>query len=485
MVPWCCAVLLTLTSVCVLQLLLVAKVARTQTNCSAETTLAVCKPFDESVLGDAQQLVHALQSPLLCKIPVNRYVADDSGLTYDTVFARNAEEEATDFVNQFSAFETRCAALRAGMSEESVLACITTITGLMWNILLASLPVKQVFMVQYNKKDMAGSTLGDGRPDETDYLDDFMVSKSEHKDENVKINPAVAELTDKLSGYNHVEYGLKIVFLPVIAAAGTIVEFGLVDVRTKAYHQVNRYNSIKTGDRVLCFVRSVNMLRLIRTMAPHVPTNPTPLFKQKNHIAYSPAHVTKILDDNCTCPEELYDLLKKGAIPHAVTVEKSRSGRSVKVSPLGVRTPDNGEGLVLEDVRSAVRAVLQCLEVLHDKKFVHRDLRWANVIRLFTCHVDGSPANCEFLVIDFEFAAVEGEEVQIARYIHSDIAPYGTEYTSHHDLKLVGKLVHTWASKNRNVVLDESAKDFIASVQREADPLNAKSALQHHWLSAP
>ena len=354
----------------------------------------------------------------------------------------------------------------------------------MWNTLLVSLPVSQVFMVQYNKKDMGGSSQGDARPDETDYLNDFMVSKSEHKAENSSINVAVTELTDKLSGYNHVEYGLKIVFLPVIAAAGTIVEFGLVDVRTKAYHLVNRYNSLRASERVLCFVRSINMLRLIHTMAPHVPKNPTPLFKKDNQITYSPSHVTKILDKNCTCPQELYDLLRMGAIRHAVTVEKSRSGRSVKVRPLGVRTPDNGDGLVLEEVRSAVRAVLGCLEDLHDKKFVHRDLRWANVIRLFKDHVDGSLANCEFLVIDFEFAAVDGDKIAIARYIHSDIAPDGTEYKSRHDLKLVGKLVHTWASRNKNV-LGEAAEDFIASVQREADPLNAKSALQHRWLLAP
>lgn len=57
-----------------------------------------------------------------------------------------------------------------------------------------------------------------------------MVCKSECKAENSILNLAVRELTEKLPGYNHVEYCLNIIFLSVFAAAGTLVEFGLVGV---------------------------------------------------------------------------------------------------------------------------------------------------------------------------------------------------------------------------------------------------------------
>ena len=144
------------------------------------------------------------------------------------------------------------------------------------------------------------------RPDETDYLNDFMVCKSEHKESDLHI--AISELTSKLSGYNHIEYGLRIIYLPVIAAAGTMIEFAFVDVRTKIYHHVARYDIMECGGaRVVHIVRMINFFRLIHTMAPYIPANPTPLFKTINDITYCESHITKKLKLNCTCPEALYE----------------------------------------------------------------------------------------------------------------------------------------------------------------------------------
>jgi hypothetical protein len=311
------------------------------------------------------------------------------------------------------------------MSEESVLACITEITGMMWRRMASSLKIGPVFKVLYNKKDLTGATEGDGRPDETDYLNDFMVCKSEHKDEDLQ--KAVAELTKKLSGYNHIEYGLQIVFLPVIAAAGSDVEFGFVDVRAKAYHRVIRYDLLEVCQRVQCFVQMINYFRLIHTMAPYIPAYPTPLFKSNKNITYYSSHVLKKLSANSTCPEELYKLLEKGAVPGAITATKKRGGL-LKVSPIGYRTHDRGEGLVLKDVQAAIKVVLQCLVFLHARGFVHRDLRWANLIRLAKYRTDGTLESSNFLVIDFEFAAVDGDFMHIVDYIHGDVVHYGTQY---------------------------------------------------------
>ena len=153
---------------------------------------------------------------------------------------------------------------------------------MMWQKFASLLNIGPVLQVLYNnKKDFSGATEGDddGRPGEADYLDDFMVCKSEHKD--VDIREAVSELTKKLSGYNHLEYGLRIVFLPVIAAAGSYIEVAFVDVRTKVYHRVKRYDVSVVNERVECFVRMINYFRLIHTMSRYIPANPTPLLK--NH----------------------------------------------------------------------------------------------------------------------------------------------------------------------------------------------------------
>ena len=168
-------------------------------------------------------------------------------------------------------------------------------------------------------------------------------------------------------------------------------------------------------------------------------------------------------------------------MPGAVTVKKGRG--HLTVAPKGVRTPDRGEGLSLEDVRAAIKLILLCLSFLHAKGFVHRDLRWANLIRLFSYRHDGSLESSKFLVIDFEFAERNGAAMNIAKYIHNDVVPYGEMYSSLHDLKLVGKMIKSWADVN-HIDLDESAANFINAITRVEDPLNASDAQQRAWLHA-
>ena len=152
--------------------------------------------------------------------------------------------------------------------------------------------------------------------------------------------------------------------------------------------------------------------------------------------------------------------------------------------PIGCRTPDRGEGLSLQEVLAAIKAVLSCLVYIHSKGFVHRDLRWANLIRSFKYYSDGSRLeSCNFLVIDFEFAANDGDEMSVVDYIHRGVVPHGANYRASHDLQLVGKLVETWADNNCDITLDQSAQDFVGLVKRVEDPVSAEAALQHPWLN--
>lgn len=97
-----------------------------------------------------------------------------------------------------------------------------------------------MFKFFHNKTDKSGATVAGTRPDETDYLNDFLVSKSEHKFDDLQA--AINELKEKMVDYNHVNYGLKIVHLPLIAAASAYVEFGVIDVRTNMYNIVERFD---------------------------------------------------------------------------------------------------------------------------------------------------------------------------------------------------------------------------------------------------
>ena len=448
----------------------------------------ICTPFpienEGEVLSDVKVLKASLNSSLPCRIPYNpnSFVQEDmmTSAFDNSVFEVAPTATNGILVSYFTYFEERCGFLSSSaiVSEETVQGCITTITGMMWKRLLDIKPLTGVvFEATYNKMDFSGSTQGSCRPDECDYLNNFLVCKSEHKDSVIMMREAKDELAKKLVVYNQHDYGHKIVYLPVIAVAGTQVEFGLVDVRDKAYHTVSMHDVRLHHGRAQCFVSSINTFRLILTMAPHIPAHPYPLFKTVKNVKFNEDHVKKNIS-NSTCPRELYKLLEKGAVPSAVTVQPCGDQSYVRVYPAGVRIPDKGEGLSIDDVRCAVKAVLQCLRYLHGKGFVHRDVRWANVIRHFTHYSLDDTSECQFLLIDFEFAAMAGDTINVGRYIHSDVVPIGESYTYCHDLKLVAKLIVSWRKSN-DLQLDELTKSFVSSI-REAS--TAEECLKHEWL---
>jgi hypothetical protein len=248
-----------------------SKVSRKPQDSSADIIVQLCLPFAADALNDVAQLKNAMKARPLVKIPVSRIIPVGSGLGDSSFFEDRVDSEARLLVDRYVAFEDRTMEFKPGMSEEVVLACITEITGMMWRKLALCCGLTAVFDYNYNKKDSSGDTEGDARPDETDYLNNFMVCKSEHNDTDLA--QAVEELTEKLSNYNVVEYGTKIAYLPVLAAAGQSVEFGLVDVRTRIYHLAVRYDLRDVGQRVRCFISSINVFRIIRTMEPFIPTN--------------------------------------------------------------------------------------------------------------------------------------------------------------------------------------------------------------------
>ncbi len=110
---------------------------------------------------------------------------------------------------------------------------------------------------------------------------------------------------------------------------------------------------------------------------------------------------------------------------------------------------------------------------------MHRDLRWANVIRILTSRTDGSIESTKYLLIDFEFSEVNGEPMLINDYIFSHVVPYGAVYTTKNDMYFVGNMISTWAESNGEP-LDVHAMDFVLAVQ---DNMDAAAALAHPWCA--
>eukprot|EP01031_Cornospumella_fuschlensis_P032113 gene32113-38835_t len=460
-----------------------AKAPRLLIDQSETTANRICVPFRPEILsGDVANILESLKVPLLTSIPVDEGFFPRMYTTPgNSTFAVVDGEEAVTFTEHFKAFHLRCKQLSENFTEESVLCAITSITGGLWKELALLIQLQPLLTFKYSARDVSGATQDGARPDEIVHLNDFLVAKGEHKKSASDLRVAVAEQTKKLASYNHVEYGTMIVYLPVYSAAGSLVEFGVVDVRNKRYFCAIRHSVEDPLGRLKCFVSAINMFRLILTMAPFIPNNPSPLFKDQldGALRFFDSYIIKKVKRTDTCPADLYNILATGSVPFAAKVVYNSSKISLRISPVGVRTPDRGEGLSIDEVRVGVRCCLECLAYLHAHQFVHRDIRWANMIRVYNSRPDGSIVDVKFRVIDFEFSGRSGEPMNIDDYIFADVVPFGQPYTPSHDIYFVGMLVQTWAEVNRTD-LDESAAQFVHDLQH--GELDADAALRHRWL---
>jgi serine/threonine protein kinase len=86
------------------------------------------------------------------------------------------------------------------------------------------------------------------------------------------------------------------------------------------------------------------------------------------------------------------------------------------------------------EFRIAVRCVLSCISELHKAGFVHRDIRWPNIIKI--TRKDGS---VRFIVIDFEHAALNDQPIL------TDICRAGSRFVFAHDLKCMAKLMKCYS----------------------------------------
>jgi serine/threonine protein kinase len=456
-------------------------------DCSKDIIRVLSAKFDPIVLSEFEELKRAFTSQLLAKIPVDRMISTDSALTMTSVFEKSDDgREAVGLITKFQSFEDGVLLFPYDGTEECVLAYITCITGKLWLYMSNEMDVasfSRVLSFNYNAKDSSGVTEGSARPDETIYLGDFLAVKGEHKRYPHWLDEAISDLTSKHVDFNHANYGPHIIYMPVYVAAGKLVEFGVLDVRSGNYIAVVRYDVSAVARRSDCFITCINYFRLLHTMNSFVPSQATPFYKEMKGVTIYPKYVVKNIPRNCTCPKSLYNFLESGSVPYSVKVEHFTLNRSVrlKITPVGLRTATNGEGLTLKEVRIAVKCVLKCLDFIHSKGFVHRDIRWANVIREFEYFPDMTVKSCKFLLIDYEFAAEIDSNMNIHDYIFKAMVPFGQPYRVHHDLELVGNLFRGWRRPHGEIV-PAGELATIENFLKEGLKSTASTALLHAWL---
>ncbi|KAG2428215.1 hypothetical protein HXX76_011895 [Chlamydomonas incerta] len=141
----------------------------------------------------------------------------------------------------------------------------------------------------------------------------------------------------------------------------------------------------------------------------------------------------------------------------------------VHLAPVGV--PNQGPPADLHDLARAVSGVLRGLAALHSEGFVHRDVRWPNVIFL--------PAERRWLLIDLEHAGLNDCDCNRAPYPLQSWSKCtldaGGKYTFRSDLRMVAEQLMCGG-----VELDDGGKDLRRQLM--SGQLTAAAALEHEWL---
>lgn len=368
-------------------------------------------------------------------------------------------------------------------TEEVWATYVDSLTGKVWQA-IDNVVGKLSLQVNRNASDTSGATEKGLRPDFLLVSDGAMLCKAEHKQHSANFEQAKSELISKMAVWNPVLHrGLP--FLPCYAAAGAIVQFFAISPSHAGSGQCVLTETtpivhINTGVGRLEVVQyAFNMYRAFVSLRQRMPRRMlTPFIKQRRpdggFVIIMEHHVTKVCAPVAD-PDIYAHLTGANPIVNSVNVElqglyaHNPGYVSLRISP--ICSPESPE--TLGELKECIRFVIAAICDLHSRGFVHRDLRWGNVMK------HGAHA---WMLIDFELAARPDVELP-HNYRHStEFPPWsraGRPCTFAHDLWQIGRLVSTW--KTATALSDVDAKSFATACT--ADGASAASLQAHPWLA--
>lgn len=375
---------------------------------------------------------------------------------------------------------------RSGESEEVWASLADGLTGAVWRS-LSALSGALSFLDDRNASDSSGTTQTGLRPDYCLWLYGALVLKAEHKRKRSELNKALEDLVKKMSTWNPlVMRGMP--FLPCYVVAGDLIQFVVLvpgpagSVRTEPV--TDTLSMSVPAERLRVLAISFNMFRLLVWLRSRMPDTVLPLFKPQlrndgDSITVHDNYIVK----RCAvlAPSGVYDCLADGAIPCAVRVlsvkppTKTQLFACLKLEPVALEVKPRDEA----ELRRALTCVLMALAALHARGFVHRDVRWPNVLR-------ADAAGDAWLLCDFELADVIGEPLPGSWTINPDhVAPEvrvpDTPYTAPDDVWQVGRLLSSAGLEQ----LSPAAVAFAAVLQQpRSERPSASAALAQPWLAA-
>ena len=370
-------------------------------------------------------------------------------------------------------------------TEEVVASTADLLTG---NVLAALDVLTGALNLRANRNatDPSGATLERLRPDwwALDGSGALLV-KAEHKRRDDELGEAMQDLVEKMSVWNPVALrGLP--FLPCYAVGGRWLVFCAVYQRYDSIvvEKVSAvYNMTVSAHRVLIVIHAFNlykcMISLRSVMPQHVPSLYVDQVRTRGTIRVLDDHVLK----KCVpADDDVY--VAVASLPFAVTISRVPNGEEAKCASGCVQlkiTPVCLERLPLNEteLKTAIKCVLSALAVFHEGDFVHRDIRWPNLL-----YDMGASGRSRWLLADFELAGKIGSELPVEYRTSLEMPPearIGSALSAAADVWQVGMLVKVW----KIGILSELAEGFVHNLTcyNARERPSAREALAHRWLA--
>ncbi|CAG8696600.1 11774_t:CDS:2, partial [Gigaspora margarita] len=440
----------------------------------------IATPFES--LPNIAELNFVLLQPFNLKIPLSPilYNKCEASCYDDPIFEYFVEnEEDACYPEELSNYcNVALQGADVGTSKFSRICDWDSLLRNPTNALRQHFPTKYRWKADRNTTD-SSITLASLRPDYWECLNNVLVFKGEEKPTEDGLIDAEKELISKMKAWNRCLYG-DLKYILAYAAGGAHLQFYAIDPSFNLHIISDTLNIGKLKGRVKALICIFNIHRIIRSMESLLPETVVPVwthFKRTyGDIFITDTEIEKRIHSfsaypfsNITVLTDIYENTKNmrniiQAVKNPRIVDDSYK---VNFAPLGVSWKPKTE----QEVKVAILCVLDALVDLHELGYVHRDVRWPNILKL---------TDNNWMLIDLECAGIDDGIVNFGPL--EDWAPEVIEtkiYTKKADIYMVGRLL-----RNVFISLSEKAYEFERATTAELEfRLTAQEARQHPWLS--